>query len=199
MSDLGLFVPGDSLIHRVPAWVKLLTLIAIGVCSILLSSVATVIIALALSFVLYAVAGFGPGTALRQVRPLMWFLVFIVIVQAWTRGWQSAVVVAGVICLLVMIAALVTLTTRTSELADAVVAACRPLRPFGVDPDRVGLLIALGIRAVPIVSGFAREVRDAQRARGLGASPRAFAAPLLVRALRHADAMGDALIARGVE
>lgn len=199
MSDLGLYVPGHSVIHRLPAWIKLLALIAIGIGSVWLASVAAVLIALALALVLYAIAGFGPMTALRQVRPLLWFLVFIVIVQWWTKGWQSAVIVAGVICLLVALAALVTLTTRTSALADAVVSACRPLRPFGVDPDRVGLLIALGIRAVPIVSGFAHEVRDAQRARGLGASPRAFAAPLLVRALRHADAMGDALIARGVE
>ncbi len=199
MSDLGLYVPGHSLIHRLSAGVKLLALIAIGVGSVFLGSVLEVVIAAALAFGLYAIAGFTPGVALRQLRPLLWFLVFIVIVQAWTKGWQSGVVVAGVICVLVMIAALVTLTTRTSALADAVVVACRPLKPFGVDPDRVGLLIALGIRAVPIVSGFAHEVRDAQRARGLGASPRAFAAPLLVRALRHADAMGDALVARGVE
>lgn len=199
MSDLGLYVPGHSLIHRLPAGVKLLALIAIGVGSVFLSSVLTVVIAAVLAFALYAIAGLSPVVALRQVRPLLWFLVFIVIVQAWTKDWQSAIVVAGVICVLVMIAALVTLTTRTSALADAVVAACRPLKPFGVDPDRVGLLIALGIRAVPIVSGFAHEVRDAQKARGLGASPRAFAAPLLVRALRHADAMGDALVARGVE
>lgn len=199
MSDLGLYVPGHSLIHRLPAGVKLLALIAIGVGSVFLSGALAVAIAVVVAFGLYAVAGFTPVVALRQLRPLLWFLVFIVIVQAWTKGWQSAATVVGVICLLVLVAALVTLTTRTSALADAVVTACRPLRPFGVDPERVGLLIALGIRAVPIVSGFAHEVRDAQRARGLGASPRAFAAPLLVRALRHADAMGDALVARGVE
>lgn len=199
MSDLGLYVPGHSLIHRLPAGVKLLALIAIGVGSVFLSSVLEVLVATVLALALYAIAGLSPVVALRQVRPLLWFLVFIVIVQAWTKDWQSAIVVAGVICVLVIIAALFTLTTRTSALADAVVVACRPLKPFGVDPDRVGLLIALGIRAVPIVSGFAHEVRDAQRARGLGASPRAFAAPLLVRALRHADAMGDALVARGVE
>ncbi len=199
MSELGLYVPGNSIIHRMPAWLKLLALIMLGVGSVFLSSVAAVLISAILVVLLYALAGFRPATALRQLRPLLWFLVFIVIVQIWTKSWQSAVTVAGVICLLVMLAALVTLTTRTSALADAVVTACRPLKPFGVDPERVGLLLALGIRAVPIVSGFAHQVRDAQRARGLGASPRAFAAPLLVRALRHADAVGDALVARGFE
>lgn len=50
-----------------------------------------------------------------------------------------------------------------------------------------------------MVVDLARVVRDAQRARGLAASPRAFAVPLLVRSLRRADAIGEALAARGVD
>jgi len=109
------------------------------------------------------------------------------------------VVVVGVIATLVLLAGLVTLTTRTTDLVDAVVTACRPLRVLRVDPERVGLVIALGVRCVPVVVGLAEEVRDAQRARGLAASPRAFAVPLIVRSLRHADALGEALVARGVD
>lgn len=199
MTDLGVYLPGESLVHRLPAWLKLGLLVVAGVCSIFMDSVMVVVLSLLVATGLYALAGFTPALALRQLRPLMWFLLFIMVFQVITRGWQSAVVVAGTICVLVLLAALVTLTTRTSDLADVVVASCRPLKPVGVDPDRVGLLIALGIRAVPIVSGFAHEVRDAQRARGLTSSPKAFAAPLLVRALRHADDVGDALIARGLD
>jgi biotin transport system permease protein len=98
-----------------------------------------------------------------------------------------------------MLAGLVTLTTRTDAMADAVVGLLRPLRHVGVDTERIGLVLALGIRCVPVVVGLAEEVRDAQRARGLTASPRAFAVPLVVRSLRHADALGEALLARGVE
>jgi biotin transport system permease protein len=100
---------------------------------------------------------------------------------------------------LVLLAGLVTLTTRTTELVDVVVRICRPLRLVGVDPQRVGLLLALSIRTVPVVMALAEEVRDAQWARGLSASPRAFAVPLLVRSLRHADALGEALVARGAD
>ena len=59
--------------------------------------------------------------------------------------------------------------------------------------------MALCIRAVPVVLGLAEQIRDAQRARGLPLSARAFAVPLLVRALRHAQQLGDALIARGLD
>ena len=96
-------------------------------------------------------------------------------------------------------AGLVTLTTTTTDLSDVVVAGLGPFRRFGVNPERVGLLIALSIRAVPVVLGLAEQIRDAQRARGKTLSPRAFAVPLLVRALRHAQRMGDALVARGVD
>ena len=57
----------------------------------------------------------------------------------------------------------------------------------------------LGIRCVPVVAGLAREVREAQIARGAVRDIRAFAVPLLVRALRDADAIGEALVARGFD
>ncbi len=55
------------------------------------------------------------------------------------------------------------------------------------------------MRAVPVMIGLAGEVRDAQRARGAGASPAAYVVPLVVRALRHSDRLAEALVARGVD
>jgi len=158
-----------------------------------------VLVALGLVLVGYGVAGLPDRVAGRQLRPLLWIAAGTAVFHVVVNGWQRAFVVVGVLGLLVLLAALVTLTTRTTALVDAVVAGCRPLRSVGVDPERVGLMIALGIRCVPVVAGLAEEVRDAQRARGLTASPRAFAVPLIVRALRHADALGEALVARGVD
>lgn len=199
MNDLGLYVPGGTLIHRLPAGAKLGALVIVGAASVFLRSPLVIATGLAIALALYAIAGFTPRLVWRQVRPLRWILLFILAFQWWVRGWASAVEVVGVIVLLVLLAALVTLTTPTIDLVAVVVSACRPLRWVGVDPERVGLLIALGIRAVPVISGFANEVRDAQRARGLGASPRAFAAPLIVKSLRHADGVGEALAARGLD
>jgi biotin transport system permease protein len=68
-----------------------------------------------------------------------------------------------------------------------------------VDPDRVGLVLALTIRCVPLLLTVLGEVNQARRARGLGFSLVALVAPAIVRALRSADAMGEALIARGVD
>ena len=49
------------------------------------------------------------------------------------------------------------------------------------------------------IADLAARVREAQRARGVERSVRAFAVPLVVSALRHADALGEALSARGLD
>jgi biotin transport system permease protein len=198
-APFGLYVPGSSVLHRTPAGVKLLALVAAGVVSVVLDELWQVLAALGVVLAGYTVARLPARTVLRQLRPLLWIGAGTAVFHVLVNGWERAAVVVGVLASLVLAAALVTLTTRTTDLVDAVVAGCRPLRALGVDVERIGLMVALGIRCVPVVVGLAEDVRDAQRARGLGASPRAFAVPLIVRALRHADALGEALVARGVD
>jgi len=199
VSPLGLYVPGSSVLHRAPAGAKLLALVAAGLGSLWLDDVWQVLVALGVVLVGYGDAGLPLRVAGRQLRPLVWIAAGTAVFHVLVNGWERAFVVVGVLAVLVLLAALVTLTTRTTALVDAVVAGCRPLRVLRVDAERVGLMIALGIRCVPVVVGLAQDVRDAQRARGLGASPRAFAVPLIVRSLRHADALGEAMVARGVD
>ncbi len=196
---IGLYVPGRSLLHRAPAGVKLLGLLLVGALVVWLDRPWQVGVALVLVLAGYGVAGLGWRTPIRQVRPLWLLLLVTACLHLVLGDWQRALVVIGSIVVLVLLAALVTLTTRTTALVDVVVTAAGPLRRLGVDADRVGLIVALGIRCVPVVVSLAGEIRDAQLARGLTASPRAFAVPLVVRALRHADTLGEALVARGVD
>lgn len=199
MTTLGLYLPGSSVLHRARAGHKLALLVVAGAASVLLDDVWQVLVALGVVAVLYGAAGIPLRVAGAQLRPLLWVAGATAVFHVLVNGWSRAVVVLGVLATLVLLAALVTLTTRTTDLVDALVRGCGPLRRVGVDPARVGLMLALGIRCVPVVVGLAEEVRDAQRARGLAASPRAFVVPLIVRSLRHADALGEALVARGVE
>jgi len=79
------------------------------------------------------------------------------------------------------------------------VATLRPLRRAGVDPERVALVLALAVRTVPVLVGIGGEVQQARAARGAERSVRAFAVPFVIRSLRHADRLGEALEARGVD
>jgi biotin transport system permease protein len=195
---LGLYLPGTSPLHRLPAGVKLGALAAAGAGSVFVDTPGQTAVALAVVLALHPLGRVPARVVLDMVRPLLWVLVPLAVFQFLVVGWARAVVIVGVILALVLLANLVTLTTRTTDLVDVVVALCRPLRPLGIDPVRVGLLLNLAIRCVPLVIELAGEVRDAQRARGLESSPRALVVPLLVRTLRRADELGEALAARGV-
>ena len=199
MSTFAVFVPGESALHRAPAGAKLLALALVAVLSVLIRQPWQVLVLFLVVVVLYLVARIPWRTALAQGRPLLWFAVGLAAFQLLVSGWEKAVVVVGGMLGLVLLAALVSLTTRTSAIVDAVVTGAGPLRRVGLDPERLGLLVALAVRAVPVVVDLAREVRQAQVARGASASPTAFVVPLVVRSLRHADRLADALVARGID
>lgn len=197
---IGLYRPGDSLLHRLPAGAKLLLLIvSIVAATVFVHSPIQVGIVGVLVAGLFALARIPVKVAVAQLRPVVWMLLIIAVFQVLITSPARAVVVCGVLLISVALAALVTLTTRVTDLLDTVTRALGPLRRVGVDPDRVGLVLALAIRCVPLLAGIVHEVGEARRARGLQWSMTALATPVLVRALRTADAMGDALAARGVD
>ena len=194
----GLYVPGTSLVHRAPAGWKLLALaVLVTVVGLvrtpLVVGVGTVVVLAA--YVLSGLLHLLPA----QVAPLRWFVLLLVPVQWWMGGWRAVVVVLGTMLVAVAAAGLVTLTTRVSDVLDVVQRVLAPLRRVGVDPERVGLVLALTLRAIPVVHQTYAEARDARRARGLERSTRALVVPLVVRTVRHADRVGEALAARGVD
>ena len=199
MSTFAVYSPGDSVLHRVPAGAKLVGLAVVAMLSVFIRQPWQVAVLLLAVGVLYALARIPWRTALGQARPIAWFAAGLAVFQLVVSGWERAVLVVGGLLGLVLLAALVSLTTRTTAIVDAVVGGAGPLRRVGVDPERLGLLVALAVRAVPVVIDLAREVREAQLARGATASPTAFVVPLVVRSLRHADHLADALVARGLD
>jgi biotin transport system permease protein len=195
----GLFVPGTSLLHRLPAGVKLLALGVVLTVVVVARSPVAVAGGAALVVLGYAVSGVGARVALAQVWPLRWFALVLLAVQWWLAGPVVAVTAVGGLVVAVALAGLVTVTTRVTAMLAAFTRVLVPVRRLGVDPDRVALVLALGLRAVPLVGELARSVREAHVARGLRLDPRTYAVPLVVRTLRQADAFGESLAARGLD
>lgn len=195
----GLYLPGTSPVHRAPAGAKLLALVIGSTLAVTWRSVATAAVGALLVGCGYGVARIGPRVALGQIAPLRWVLPALGLLHAWSSGWVPALVLVALLAEVVLAASLVTLTTTTSSLVDALVAVLRPLRGLGVDPDRVALALSLAIRSIPVLAGMTQEVRQAQRARGCERSVRAFIAPVTIRTMRYADRVGEALSARGLD
>jgi biotin transport system permease protein len=200
---IGLYRPGTSLLHRAPAVLKL-GLLAVGM--VLVGLVADPLVLagqLGIVIVLYAIAGIPPAAAWPQIGPILWILVFAVPVQVLVAGgsvagWTTAGLMAGRLLVAVALAALFTLTTTVTAVLEAFQILLKPFRRW-VDADRVGLLVALTIRCIPLVAEIVREVLDARRARGAQGSMVALAVPVVVRSLYAADAIGEALAARGLD
>jgi biotin transport system permease protein len=74
--------------------------------------------------------------------------------------------------------------------------ALQPLRRFGVSPARLGLLLSLTLRFIPLLATWLREIQEAQRVRGLDRNTFAVLVPLLVKTLRTADTLAEAIDAR---
>jgi biotin transport system permease protein len=198
-ATLGLYQPGSSVLHRMSAGWKLAGMLVTVVAVVLLRQWWQLATAAAVVTLLYAAARIPPRVAWTQLRPLKYLIPILAALQIWLADWQTAVRVCGTIVLAVAIAALVTLTTRVSDMLDALVPVLRPLRRVGVDPDRIALLMAVTIRCIPLVAGIVSTVTEARKARGLGFSVVALGAPVVIRSLRAADALGEALIARGAD
>ncbi|GAA1971596.1 energy-coupling factor transporter transmembrane protein EcfT [Isoptericola halotolerans] len=192
-------MPTTSVLHRLGAGAKLWGLCACSLALLAVSTPTGVGAAVVGVVALYAVARLGPRALWSQVRPLRWFVPVVVAVQWATLGPVSAAVLTTRLVALVALAGLVTLTTPTSLLLDALERGLHPWRRLGVDAERAALVLALAVRSVPVLAALAGGVRDAQRARGRERDVRAFAVPLVVGALRQADALGEALRARGLD
>ena len=199
MSLAMTYLPGNTVIHRVPAGVKLVLLAATGVALTVLNRWWEPVAVLGVVLACYLLAGFPVRTLAAQLRSMSWVLLAISVFQLVVSGWQSMVDVIVTLAAMVLAAGLVSLTTSMEALTEVLLRILQPFRRFGVAPERMALLISLSVRSVSVIAGLAQEVRDAQRARGLGRSARAFAVPLLVRSLRHAEALGEALMARGLD
>ncbi|WP_353810264.1 energy-coupling factor transporter transmembrane component T family protein [Agromyces sp. SYSU T00194] len=194
---IGTVIPGTSVLHRMRPGVKLVLLAATVTVLAVLRDPVWLGVAFALSCGLVLLARLPVREAARQVAPVLWLLAIAVPVAAWFGTWTDAAAMGLRILTAVTLAAVFTMTTRVEALLDTVQAALR--RVPWVDAERVGLVLALTIRCVPLLAQIVRDVLDARRARGAGRSLRAIAVPMIVRSLRTADAFGEALVARGYD
>src|SRR5690242_11045935 len=134
---VGAYLPGTSPVHRAPAGPKLAVL-AVAVAVLTLWRDPRVLAAgLLLLLLAFALARIGLRPLWLQVRYTVLLALLVAAGQYWIAGPRAAVLVAGSLLVAVAAAALITLTTRTGDLLDALVRGLSPLRRIGVDVDRV--------------------------------------------------------------
>ncbi|MRX80670.1 ATP-binding cassette domain-containing protein [Enorma sp. HF-1365] len=168
-------------------------------------------------------SGIGGKAVARALKPVALLFAFIVCANLVSCDGSADVAIAGSvgistvgaaraatavarIIMLVCLALSVATSTTPTKLAHACTSLMRPLGHIGVPIEDVGLVLAMALRFIPVVSEEAGRIRLAQRARGVNFDEgsvlrrvRAWAAvltPLVVGLFRRADRVAESMDAR---
>ncbi|MFP5518128.1 MAG: energy-coupling factor transporter transmembrane component T family protein [Alphaproteobacteria bacterium] len=198
---LGLYLHRESAIHRLPAGAKLGGLLLVTILVLTLPGGWGAAAAGLIGALVLAAARLPAGRVLKELRAPVVMLTLLFGFQALLSGggWEETVLAIARFAALILLATLVTLTTRVTDMVDLFERLFGLLRPVGVNPAKMALMLALTIRFIPLLGEQVREVRMAQRARGVERNIAALFVPLLVKILTMADDLTAALEARGYD
>ena len=218
-------VPGRTVIHDLWAGAKLLIVAGIGVLLTFYPGWVP-IAAVALLVVVAARMAHIPRGVLPTIPRWLWFLLALGALTATFAGGTPVVTLGSVeiglggllnflritalSIVLLGLGAMVSWTTNVAEIAPAVAALGRPLRPLRIPVDDWAVAVSLALRAFPmLIDEFsvlyaARRLRPQDvdvhrrtRGRRWAAELIDLLAAAITVALRRADEMGDAITARG--
>jgi len=194
----SLYVPGESAFHRLGVGWKYLILLALTLPALLAGNPWVSLGLLGVALALLAACGVGLRYA-WGIPPGLWLMLgFLAGYQVLVGSPVTGVVVSCNLLVAVYASRLLTMTTPGTVLIDALVVGLGPMRWLGIDPDRVGLAIAVMLRSVPVLLDSFDQVRQAARARGRERHLIGLVTPVVIRTVGHAQATGAALAARGL-
>lgn len=198
---LGVYSPGNTVVHRAPAGIKLLVLtVFILSTAIFVSTWQWAAVSVSMVVLTAAVARIPARLFVRQLSGALPLLIFIALMLWWRTDGEQALTMFLVLLSAIAAAILLTLTTRVSVLMETFERILAPTARIGVPVDQVALAMTLTIRLIPLQVQAVNEVLDARRARGsrsTSASLTAFGVPIVVRTILRSRAIADALRARG--
>ncbi|MDO8693158.1 MAG: energy-coupling factor transporter transmembrane protein EcfT [Sheuella sp.] len=195
----SLYSPGQSWLHRLKAGRKLLALAMLGVVLMMVHSLPV------LAAVLFGViwltyrSGVSVSRLWRQLRTLFWFMLFLGLYSAWVQSPEAAAEMLLRLSSLILMALLVSLTTPITQMMEVMESVLEPFSRLGwVDVSQVSLAFGLTLRLIPELSLQWDEIREAQMARGIKPGVLTMLFPMLVRTLRRAQEISEAIDARAV-
>lgn len=195
--DLSFYLPGQSVLHKMPTWMKFFLLISFSIAFYAIYDLRILAFILALSITLVAYV----KVPVRRLKAMFLLPLFMVLLfslfSAFVNDLNAGLLTFFRLTSLVIIAACVTVTTKIEDFMEFVENLLLPLSfiPF-IKPKMVSMTLSLTLRFIPEIFKLGMDIKEAQAARGLKSSPIAFIVPLIVLTLKRADDISDAIDAR---
>ncbi|MFZ5519353.1 MAG: energy-coupling factor transporter transmembrane component T family protein [Candidatus Zhuqueibacterota bacterium] len=221
---LGQYYPVDSFIHRLDPRTKVLVVFMTMMMFILWNQLLGFLIALIVLFLIVNIARIPIALVARNLRPFIWlflitillhlfltskdggvFLIPIIGIELPTQGLRLGVLYSLRLAVLIIIAALLTLTTSPMELTDAMERFLKPLQKLGISTHEFTMMITLSLRFIPTLIFEADKLQKAQVSRGARfegnivqriKSVIPLILPLFISVFRRADELALAMDAR---
>ncbi len=222
--NLGQYLPGQSLIHRLDPRVKILFTVTLSILTLRMNGRTGLLIS---AFLALAVAlSHGPLRLwIRGLKPMMVLFILIFLLHLFFSSGTPlfplpisfpTVTVEGLyqglwtiwqFTLLVLSASLLTMTARPSDLVNGMERLLRPLRLLGVPSHDLAMMISLALRFMPTFLEEIERMKTAQLARGAdfqrgnplqrGRKVYSLALPIVIRLFLRADEIATAMEGRG--
>ncbi|WP_139172081.1 energy-coupling factor transporter transmembrane component T family protein [Geoalkalibacter ferrihydriticus] len=209
---LGRFEPGESLLHRFDAPLKLILMPVLVICSFAVTRPAALTALSALALILAACSGYPWRTWWRGLLVFRWLFLFTLLLHLCFSPGRTLFGVAFLsfdgllqglrviwqLSLAVVFSSLLTLTTSPARIARAFITLAAPLQKLRLPVARAGEFILLTLHFLPLLREeliVARTVGAGQPA-GVAASVRRLRenlGPLLLRLVDRAEEMALAL------
>ena len=220
---LGQYFPGNSVIHRLDARMKLVLVIAVIVLIFMARTVIGNAVVLAFLTAVIVMSRISIKFVLRGIKPL-WFIILLTFVLnvffhqggtelfSWwifrvsEEGLISAVRLAARLIFLITATTILTLTTSPISLTDGLESLMKPLKVIRFPVHELAMMMTIALRFIPTLLDEADKIMKAQMARGADfESGRLFErakamvplmVPLFVSSFRRADELAMAMESR---
>ncbi|MCM2294508.1 energy-coupling factor transporter transmembrane protein EcfT [Allorhizobium sp. BGMRC 0089] len=195
----ALNVEGQTWLHRLPVTLKLAVLVFAGLGLSFSLSMPLQAAAALVTLVLYARVGLSPKAAFARIRPLLTTILLLGLFNIYALDMVSAITLTFRLLAILFLSAAITATTPLADFMAAFARLLAPLERLGlVNAADASLAVGLVLRFVPDIAARYQALKLAHTARGIPVRLHRLIGPLAIGVLKDADAIADAIDARGI-
>lgn len=222
----GIYVPTNSIIHRLDPRLKFIACFWYVILVFFANNVLTnVWLGLVLLIIMW-LSRVSARMYWSGIKPLMWVIIITALVQLFFSAgghvyWQwhfLSITFVGLVqsiylilrfAYIITISTVLTVTTTTLQLADAIENLMKPLKHIKVPVNQIAMMLSIALRFIPTIMSEVQTIMNAQRARGMDFSQgnvfqRAkklipVMIPLFISSFKRAEELAIAMEARGYD
>ncbi len=194
--NIFMYLDGNSFIHKASVLSKLIGLIFISSLIFIINNIWFSLFCCCSVVLLFIFAKINIKKLLSQFKLLYISLALIFVFQYYFNSLLDAFNISFRLIAIFCLGLLFTFTSKSSDIVETIENLLKPLSKLGVNYKKVSLSISLAIRFIPQILRTIKQVKEAQKVRGLNKNIFAMIIPVIIQTLKSADEIANAIDAR---